>query len=51
MNGVRIDDPNFGTSRAQTNENAVMSSITGDGTTNSYYNKWYTKILKQMILL
>ena len=33
-NGVRIDDPNYGTG-AQTNTNAVMSSITGDGTTQT----------------
>ena len=33
-NGVRIDDPNFGTA-SQTNENAVMQSITGDGTTQT----------------
>ncbi len=31
LNGKRIDDPNFGTA-SQTNVNAVMSSITGDGT-------------------
>ena len=33
-NGVRIDDPNFGTA-SQTNTNAVMQSITGDGTTTT----------------
>ena len=33
-NGVRIDDPNFGTA-SQTNPNAVMQSITGDGTTQT----------------
>ena len=33
-NGKRIDDPNFGTAN-QTNTNAVMSSITGDGTSNT----------------
>ena len=34
LNGVRIDDPNYGTA-SQTNANAVMSSITGDGTTTT----------------
>ena len=34
LNGKRIDDPNFGTAN-QTNTNAVMSSITGDGTSNT----------------
>ena len=34
LNGKRIDDPNFGTA-SQTNVNAVMSSITGDGTQNT----------------
>lgn len=34
LNGVRIDDPNFGTD-AQTNENAVLQSLTGDGTTDT----------------
>ena len=33
-NGVRIDDPNYGTA-SQTNINAVMQSITGDGTTKT----------------
>lgn len=33
-NGVRLDDPNFGT-EAQTNDDAVMPSITGDGTTTT----------------
>jgi len=32
-NGVRIDDPNFGTLDPVTNPNAVMQSLTGDGTT------------------
>ena len=31
-NGIRLDDPNYGT-EDQTNENAVTSSITGDGVT------------------
>ena len=31
--GVRIDDPNFGTVNPVTNPNAEMPSITGDGTT------------------
>ena len=34
LNGTRIDDPNFGTAN-QTNTKAVMSSITGDGTSNT----------------
>ena len=34
LNGVRIDDPNFGTD-SQTNDNAVLQSLTGDGTTNT----------------
>ena len=33
-NGVRQDDPNFGTSQ-QTNTNAVMSTIVGDGSTRT----------------
>lgn len=32
LNGVRIDDPDFGTS-SQTNPNAVVESIVGDGVT------------------
>ena len=32
-NGVRIDDPNFGTGSPVTNTNAVMQSITGAGQT------------------
>ena len=32
-NGVRIDDPNFGTSDPITNVNAIMQSITGSGQT------------------
>ena len=32
-NGVRIDDPNFGTATPVTNVNAVMQSITGAGQT------------------
>jgi len=32
-NGVRIDDPNFGTQDPVTNPNAEMPSLTGDGTT------------------
>jgi len=32
-NGVRIDDPNFGTGNPVTNVNAVMQSITGAGQT------------------
>ena len=32
-NGVRIDDPNFGTANPVTNINAVMQSITGAGQT------------------
>ena len=31
---IRIDDPNFGTSDAVTNTNAIMQSVTGDGQTN-----------------
>lgn len=34
LNGVRIDDPNYGTSN-QTNVNAKLASITGDGTTKT----------------
>ena len=34
LNGTRIDDPNYGTAN-QTNTNAVMSSITGDGTSTT----------------
>ena len=34
LNGKRIDDPNFGTAN-QTNINAVMASITGDGTSTT----------------
>ena len=32
-NGVRLDDPNFGTANPVTNTNAVMQSITGAGQT------------------
>ena len=32
-NGVRIDDPNFGTNNPVTNNNAIMQSITGAGQT------------------
>jgi len=32
-NGVRIDDPNFGTATPVTNPNAEMPSLTGDGET------------------
>ena len=32
-NGVRLDDPNFGTSNPVTNTNAIMQSITGAGQT------------------
>lgn len=32
-NSTRLDDPNFGTAQ-QTNENAIMSSFVGDGSTN-----------------
>ena len=34
LNGVRLDDPNFGT-ESQTNDNAVLQSLTGDGTTST----------------
>lgn len=34
-NGIRLDDPDFGTSD-QTNDNAVMESIVGDGITKTY---------------
>ena len=34
LNGVRLDDPNFGTEN-QTNDNAVLQSLTGDGTTST----------------
>jgi hypothetical protein len=33
LNGVRIDDVNYGTATPVTNPNAVCQSITGDGTT------------------
>ena len=33
LNGVRVDDVNFGTAEPLTNSNAVCQSITGDGTT------------------
>jgi len=35
LNGVRIDDPNFGTEE-QLNEDAKLESITGDGTTDVF---------------
>ena len=33
LNGVRVDDANFGTAEPVTNPNALCQSITGDGTT------------------
>ena len=33
LNGVRVDDANFGTAEPLTNPNALCQSITGDGTT------------------
>ena len=33
-NGIRVDDPNFGTAQ-QTNVNAVMETIIGDGSTKT----------------
>lgn len=30
-NGVRLDDPNYGTANPVTNQNAIMQTITGDG--------------------
>ena len=34
-NGIRIDDPNYGTSTPVTNTNAMIQSITGDDSTQS----------------
>lgn len=34
LNGIRIDDPNYGTEQ-QTNENALLPSIIGDGSTST----------------
>ena len=32
-NAIRIDDPNYGTGNTVTNKNAMMQSVTGDGST------------------
>lgn len=36
LNGVRIDDPNFGTPAEVANSNAIMQSIIGDGTATDF---------------
>ena len=36
VNGVRVDDPNFGTELEVANSNAVMQSILGDGETATF---------------
>lgn len=36
LNGIRLDDPNFGT-QSQTNENAIMETFVGDGSTTTIF--------------
>ena len=36
VNGVRIDDPNFGTANPVTNTNAVMQTLQGDGNATTF---------------
>ena len=46
LNGVRLDDPNYGTENS-TNENAIMTSIVGDGETATIYLDDYGIIVNE----
>ena len=46
LNGIRLDDPNYGTENS-TNQNAIMSSIVGDGETTTLYLDDYGIIVNE----